>query len=1014
MPIYEVKSANTEKTYRVETEFESTEEALKSRIYYQELRDKSNQRFPEGLNPEKYDSKDKKEEVSSFTQALYGFSSADNDLDLASTWLEAEFPIIDNALSVIPGIESGAQKYGIDFLGLNPEEKRARVAEYKEQELRRDYPEIYEAGMQDEGGIAGGVGSFVGMIASPTSLIPVGATTKMGAVGIGALLGGVYGGLSEKSRSSDVDFGNVAKSVALGAGISLAGHTLVKAVQRRLKPKTTEEDIRKSGEIVDDANQELLDDAVKEVYEVEGFGRLGGSPVEGADYRPIREILAEQRSAGTVLPSDASTAEIVRAHRKSMLTGEPFKIAKDPRPKPTKIEERTGRSKEELGAASVESGKPYIDPSAAEVKAVGNVGSAGITPNTKATNSGLARYIESMSTQIGRISKPIQLALRRVDVYTHAKVAERQQKVMPFTRFWNGGMFTKSISPADKALVTKYLYNGDAKSVEKIIAGYGDEVMESYDGVRKVFDEMFVDLKSGYKDVTKVENYWHRSIKDWKGLQKALGKEETDLFEQLLDKEAKRLRASGKLGKGETLPQQERERVFNAYFRGFRGNFINEKTLTAAQKRKIEQLDDSLTKFYDDPIVALHKYIDEGTSDHARKVFFGNAARVTGEGTFVTEGSVGALVDGLVRKKNITPQQADELAELLKIRFVNGEKSASNLVQGFRNVGYLTTLANPFAAAIQLADIGVSAYANGLRNTIASMITPKNISMKELGLDRVIAEEFKNEKFLAKTLHKAFTASGFRHIDRFGKDVVLNAALRKGRIGALKNNSKFGKQLESKYKKAFGNEYEALVSELKSGQMTERVKLYLWSELADVQPVSLSEMPIKYLEMKNGRLLYMLKTWTAKQLDLMRRDIRDEYANGNKKQAISNAISYSLIIPSFGVGANYVKDSMLGRDPGLDEIEPMYIDSALRMVGASAYLVGRVSEADTGGDKLKETLRPFAPPYQHIVDAADALGKAVNDDNPNWNRVIRHAPVVGRFYYNFFGGGLENHYKYKD
>lgn len=1001
MPTYEVSSATTGKTYKVDTPYDRTPEEIQARVYYQELRDSDNYRFPQGLNTNQYTSQATKEDISGFQQFMYNFDKTDSAVGLFNTWLEADMPLLDETLAVLPFIESGAQKYGIDFLGLSPEEKRRRIEQTKEEELRRDHPDIYAAGVQEEGGVAGGIGSFVGALADPTTLLPIGAATKVGAMGVGAFLGGGYGVLDEKARSTEIDFGNVATTAALGAGLGLGGHVLVKAIQNKLKPNITDKELQDASTVVDDANQRLVDDAAAEIYSVDqGFGRVS------------RDTMGEIE----MLPATASAATIARAHRKYQLTGQAYQVSKGTPvdPKVTRIETATGRTKEDIVAASIDSNKPIIQPTTLEVKVTANVSNEGITPVTQATNGLLSRYIESLSTQVGRISEPVKMQLRKVDVWTHAKVWERQQRVKPFTKFWNGGMFTKGISSEDKALATKYIYNRDFESAEKVIAKYGEENLNNFRDVGKLYDEMFDDLKTGYKNIDKLDNYWHRSIKDWDGLQQALGKEERNIFEELLQREAARLRSAGRLGADETLPEKERIRVFNNYFRGDMGRLIRERTLTASQKRRLETLDDELLKYYDDPIIALHKYIDEGTYDHARKVFFGKAGHVVGDGTFSTEKSVGALTNALVQNKQITPQQADELAELLKIRFVNGERSASNLVQGFRNAGYLTTLANPFSAAIQLADIGVSAYTNGLRNTLASMVSPKQISMKELGLDRVLAEEFRNEKFMAKTLHTAFTASGFRHIDRFGKDVVLNASLRKGRLGSLKRDSKFGKQLDTKYKAAFGDEYEALLNDLRTGQMTDRVKTYLWSELADVQPIALSEMPVKYLEMKNGRLFYMLKTWTAKQLDLMRRDIRDQWANGNKKQAVSNAVSYSLIVPSFGVSASYVKDSMLGRDPGLDEIEPRYIDAGLKMFGASEYLLQKTLEEQKVGDKLTTAALAFLPPYKHITDTATELGKALDKDDPEWGRVIRHAPIVGRYYYNFHGGGLENYKAFKD
>ena len=949
MPTYKITSPHTQREFKIKSDVEKTEDELQRIAYWKEINSPEHNRFPKGLSADSSTSTATKEDISSFQKFMYNFDATDSAVGHFSTWLEADMPLIDSALGTLPGIESGYQKYGRDFFALSPEQRRERIEQTKEQELRRDYPDIYAAGVQDEGGVAAGLGSFAGAIADPTTLIPLGAATKVGALGVGAFLGAGYGFLEEKSRSPEVDFGNVATNAAIGATLSLGGQVLFKTIQKKLAPK---------GASVDDVNA-----AQKRTEEV-------------------NDQMSKQIQAGKTAEEAAE-----------------------------EVEKLTGRTKADLIADSHVSSTPLIEPNPNEVKMWSNVTSEGITPVAKATNTALGNFVDSMSTQVGRISKPVQLALRKVDLWSHAKTWERRAKVKPFVDFWTGGILKgRNISAEDKALATKYIYNRDLEAAEKVISKYGTEPVKAFKEVSNLYGEMFDELKTGaYKDITKLDNYWHRSVKDWKGLQKALGAEERNLFEELVEKETKKFRASGKLGPKEILPEKEQVRIFNNFFRGDKGRLIRERKLSAAQQRKLNTLDDELIKYYDDPAVSLLKYIDEGTYDHARKTFFGQASKVKGEGTFDTDSSVGDFVFDLVSKKQISPQQADELQELLRIRFINGEKAAGKAVQLYRNTGYLTTLANPFSATIQLADVGVSAYANGLRNTLASMVSPKEINMKELGLDRVLSQEFVNEKVMAKAMHNMFTLSGFRHMDRFGKDVVLNAALRKGKLGALKQNSKFGKQLDQKYKEAFGDEYEALLNELRTNQMTERVKLYLWSELGDVQPISLAEMPVNYLKMKDGRLFYMLKTWTAKQLDLIRRDVRDTWANGDKAQAAKNAVSYSLIVPSFSVPVSYVKDSMLGRDPELDEIEPRFIDAGLKMFGASEYTLRKAARKTGVGDALLEFGKGVTiPPYKHFTDTVNELARALSDDDPDWNKIIRHVPVVGKFYYNFYGPGLDN------
>jgi hypothetical protein len=959
---FKVTIPSSGNSYKISAPETASENQIRAAAYWTEISEGFDTRFPNGLDETKYDSAETKKEVSAFKKFLYEFDKADTFSDHLTTWLEADFPLVDSALADIEFFESGFQKYGSEFRTLSPEQRRAFIAEQKEKELRIDYPEIYEAGLQDDTGFVGGVGAFAGGVTDWTSLIPFTAATKVGAFGLGAVLGGGFGFAGEKAKSSEVDYANVGTMAALGGALSLGGHVLLKAIQKKLSPDITPEESAAAKARTEEANTAIL------------------------------KAVSEEASGVAETPKPAGGAKNSRT---------------------VSVENKTGRAVEDIVADSQNSGTPLIEPSRLEAKVFGNLPNEGITPVSKATNSFLAGFVESLSTQIGRISPSLKLNLRKLDVFTHSKVWERQKIAKPFANVWNGSALQRGLSAQDKALATKYIYNRDFESAEAVFSKYGDKAVKAFKDVQGLYREMFDELSSVYPKLNKIENYWHRSIKDWEGLKKALGKEDGDALNQLIAKETIKQRKAGTLGKGELLPEKEAQRVLNNYFRGDYGKLIRERKLSAAQQRQLKTLDDDLIKFYDTPVTSLYKYIDESTYDFARKRFFGGAASTKGDGSFDTEKSVGELTNNLRMRGQITTQQAEELRGLLHTRFVNGEKSGTALIQGFRNIGYLSTLANPFSAATQLSDIGVTAWATGLRNTLAATVSPKKVSMKELGLDMVLSAEFRNEKVLSKALHKAFTVSGFRQLDRFGKDVLLNSALRKARIGSFKRNSKYGKQLDAKYKDVFGNEYEALLNELRTGQVTDRVKAFLWSELSDVQPISLSEMPIEYLNNPNGRLLWMLKSWTAKQLDLMRRNIRDEWANGNKKEAVKNAVSYSLIVPTFGVGTAYVRDSMLGLDPGLDELSSKSMDVLLKTFGSSEYMMNEVREARTSEDQIFAVGRSFLPPYQWFTETLDALSKEVQDENPDWNRVIKNAPIFGRAYYNFFGGGIENYEAWK-
>lgn len=89
----------------------------------------------------------------------------------------------------------------------------------------------------------------------------------------------------------------------------------------------------------------------------------------------------------------------------------------------------------------------------------------------------------------------------------------------------------------------------------------------------------------------------------------------------------------------------------------------------------------------------------------------------------------------------------------------------------------------------------------------------------------------------------------------------------------MAKNPKGVAKLKEKYGNMFDEEFDLLISDLKSKQITERVKIMSFSDLADFQPIALSEMSPAYLNNPNARILYMLKSFTLKQWDVARREV---------------------------------------------------------------------------------------------------------------------------------------------
>ena len=101
-----------------------------------------------------------------------------------------------------------------------------------------------------------------------------------------------------------------------------------------------------------------------------------------------------------------------------------------------------------------------------------------------------------------------------------------------------------------------------------------------------------------------------------------------------------------------------------------------------------------------------------------------------------------------------------------------------------------------------------------------------------------------------------------------GKETLVNATIGKMRSQAKKDSPALRKKMEL----MFGKEAESVLNDLKEGKKSENVLFLAFNELAEMQPISLSEVPETYLRAGNGRIFYMLKTWNIKLLDTFRRE----------------------------------------------------------------------------------------------------------------------------------------------
>jgi len=162
-------------------------------------------------------------------------------------------------------------------------------------------------------------------------------------------------------------------------------------------------------------------------------------------------------------------------------------------------------------------------------------------------------------------------------------------------------------------------------------------------------------------------------------------------------------------------------------------------------------------------------------------------------------------------------------------------------------------------------------------------------------------------------------------------------------------------------------------------------------------------MPIKYLQMPNGRLFYSLKTFALRQLDMMRRNIIDEYRKGNKREAARFLGAYFTIVPLMGASVEQLKNAIQGREASLENIPGVYVGNIVKLFGVSDYLAERYLSQGKVSEFVVNTV---APPLGWMDAVATDITKIVEGDTVP-EQTLRQLPLGGKIWYQWFGGGIE-------
>ena len=595
--------------------------------------------------------------------------------------------------------------------------------------------------------------------------------------------------------------------------------------------------------------------------------------------------------------------------------------------------------------------------------------------------------------------------MRRFEYDVHVNTVNKITEITPFIK---GMESLKKTNKVAYNAVAKALYNGNYETAIKNMPESLSKEFTKPGGIKDSLNKMYDDLGDSGLVFDKLEDYFPRTLKDYDGLMKDISGGRKSELQKMQDEYAQR---KGKIGAAE-LTDQEKSEIANRYLRGY--GLTTDGLPKFAKKRKLDNLtDEQIEKFYTSPEESLSLYFRNAINTVERNRFFGRNL-VKAKGDIDIDDSVGKLI---AEDTSLSPEQINDLTGLIKSRFVGGEQSTGSAIGTIKDLGYMGTIANPISAIVQLGDLGVSGALNGFRNTFAAMFKTKDIGLIDVGINNAMQEVAEGgTRGTARLLNKLFDISGFRTLDRLGKETFMNASFRKA-INQVKTPAG-ERAFKRKWGQFYGDDVFAIIDDLKAYKpkskggegITDNIKFHGFNELSGIQPISMLEMPQPYLDNPNiGRISYMLKSFMIKQLDVARRGIIQEFKKGNKKTAIKNATVLAGYLSAANVGTRLVRDLLLGRDIEPEQIPTQAMWALTGVYGIDKYTTDRYLKEG----RVTEYAVNFITPATPIVDSVFKVGKegidALYGEDVNLEPALKGIPLVGPLAYNWFGGGAEKY-----
>lgn len=655
----------------------------------------------------------------------------------------------------------------------------------------------------------------------------------------------------------------------------------------------------------------------------------------------------------------------------------------------------------------------------------------------KSISEGADKFLGAISTRLGNISLKLRAKLRELEFNVGTKANANAKKVTPLLKKAN------KMSKSDRIAFDYARKNSDTNKITELVDKY--EMHDEYTAYREVLEDLRKDGLDVGLEIGRIDEYAPRVLKNVKGFMKAIGASpDLPLYTKALEQRADELGLSVE----EMTPEMRADIISNMIAYGPKGLG----GVRSTKQRTVEKIPPELDKYYlDSDAALLHHIYSMQEAIEARRFFGKTPQRIKdiksnlnrtnvelqrlkkiGEGETeiaqmhkdnivkykadleryktqrdFTE-NIGAFIDEQINKGEISLEQQKAVHDILDARFHGG--MMGGIAQLYKNMSYIDTMGSPISALTQIGDLAFSLYDAGFYQTAKQAtkaglgqalkvvglkkLAPKmKFTREDMGFER-IAQEFMDAGKMGKVVEKVFKMVGLEQMDAIGKETLMNAAYEKYRKRAKKAPKELYKELEP----MFGDETMEVINDLKEDNINDNTRLLIHSKLLDFQPMAKSEMPEMYLRMGNGRLWYMLKSFTLKQFDVFRREAFQKMKTGTAKErmkGLTNLGRLSMFFVLANAGADELKDFMLGRKTDFSD---RVVDNMLRLLGISKFVTWKARTEGVG----MAALRQVAPPFKFINSVTkDIIGAG----DGKGLEMLSSLPVAGKLLYWHLGRG---------